>query len=307
MSRVVLVTGGSSGIGREAAIALAARGDTVIVAARDRQRGEAAAVQIRSRAGNGEVHFAPLDLASFDSILRCAEDVLNRFDRLDALLNNAGAVLSDRRLTAEGYEQTFGANHLGHFLLTRLLLERLKASGRARVVTVSSMAHRFLLKMPFDDLQSERSYSAMRAYAVSKLANVLFSAELARRLEGSGVSSNSLEPGLVRTGFARDGDTRGLLRLVAAAGKFLYSTPAVGARTLVYLATAPELEGVSGRHFVDCRPRRVGLGARSAHSARRLWEISESLVAPALAAQAPPCASARISPEDIAKPCAEEK
>lgn len=281
MGRVVLVTGASSGIGREAAVGLARQGNTVVVTSRDPGRGEAALADVRARAGAGEVHLLPLDLASFTSIRDLAGEVLGRFDRLDVLINNAGAVLSDRLLTDEGYEMTFGVNHLGHFLLTGLLVDRLRASAPARVVTVTSLAHRLVPGLAFDDLQSERGYSPILAYSASKLANVLFSSELARRLAGAGVTSNAWHPMGARTGLAQDGDTRGSLRWAFAVGRPFFLPAATAARALVHVATSPALAGTTGGYFALRRPSRPSGAARDPGVARRLWEVSEELVASA--------------------------
>lgn len=281
MGRVVVVTGGCSGIGKEAAVALAGQGNTVVVTSRDTGRGEAALADIRARAGAGEVHLIPLDLASFDSIRDFATDVQGRFDRLDVLINNAGLVLSERRLTADGFEMTFGVNHLGHFLLTGLLLDRLRASAPARVVTVTSLVHRLVPRMPFEDLQSERGYSAILAYSASKLANVLFSAELARRLEGAGVTSNTVHPLAARTGLGQDGDTSGVLEWAFAAGRPFFLPAAAAARSLVHLATSPAVAGTTGGYFALRHPSRPSQAARDPAAAHRLWEVSEELVASA--------------------------
>jgi NAD(P)-dependent dehydrogenase (short-subunit alcohol dehydrogenase family) len=188
-------------------------------------------------------------------------------------------VLSERAETVDGLEATFATNHLGPFLLTNLLLERIRTSGPSRIVNVASTAHAAARQgIPFDDLQSEHRYAGMRVYGQSKLANILFTLELARRLEGSGVTANSLHPGTVRTGYGADGDARGLLALgIKIAGPFFLS-PAKGARTSIYLASSPEVAGVSGEYFVKCRPKEPRRWAQDPDAARRLWQVSEELV-----------------------------
>ncbi|MEE8346831.1 MAG: SDR family oxidoreductase, partial [Dehalococcoidia bacterium] len=206
--KTVLITGANSGIGKETAVALARAGATVVFTSRDPKKGEQAAADIRRRSGT-DVTLMPLDLASFTSIRALAETFLQRYEKLHLLINNAGLVLSERTETEQGFETTFGVNHLGHFLLTKLLLDRIKASAPARIVNVASGAHRRVGGgLDFDDLQSTNGYSAFRVYGRSKLANIYFTRELARRLQGTGVTVNALHPGVVATGFARDGDAK---------------------------------------------------------------------------------------------------
>ncbi|MBK8262001.1 MAG: SDR family oxidoreductase [Nannocystis sp.] len=277
--KVVVITGGNAGIGKETAVGLAALGATVIFTSRNPDRGADALREIRERGANEDVHCLPLDLASTASIKAFAAELLGRFDRLDVLINNAGLILSARSETAEGLEMTFAVNHLGHFMLTALLLDRLKASAPARIINVSSDAHRAAVKgLDFDDLQANRSYGSFRAYAQSKLANVLFTRELARRLEGSGVAVNALHPGLVRSRFAGDGDVRGLMGAVFGMISWAFGlSPAEGAETSIWLASAPELSGRSGGYFVQRRERAVSRAAADPAAARRLWEVSVQL------------------------------
>jgi retinol dehydrogenase-12 len=221
-----------------------------------------------------------LDLADFASIRSFASELLARHDRLDVLVNNAGGILSHRLETEQGFEMTFGVNHLGHFLLTDLLVERLKASAPARVINVSSFGHRFAYTgMDFADLQSEHRYWSMDAYAKSKLANILFTRELARRLVGTGVTANCLHPGVVRTGFGSADDMNGIERMTVAIGSPLYVNAEHGARTTVYLASSPEVADRTGGYYVRCREHRPSRAARDPEAARRLWELSEQLVA----------------------------
>ena len=278
--KTVVITGGNSGIGKEAAVTLASMGAHVVITARSAAKGDAALADVRSRARSGSVELASLDLASFKSIHACGADLLSRLPRIDVLLNNAGIVSTRRQETQDGFELTFGVNHLGHFLLTNLLLDRIRESAPARVITVASGAHRSVRRgLDFDDLQSTRRYGAMNAYARSKLANILFSNELARRLSGTGVSSNALHPGFVASNFAREGDAGRLGEITTTLLRPLAITPEKGARTSVYLASSPEVEGVTGRYFFKCCPTRTTAAADDESAALRLWEESEKLVA----------------------------
>lgn len=278
--KTVVVTGGNSGIGLATAVALAGAGARVLVTARDAGRGSAAVEEIRRRAASNAVELVVFDLSSLGSVRQGAAEILGRCQRIDVLVNNAGVVLSERRETADGLETTFVVNHLGHFLLTDLLRERLVESAPARVVNVASTAHKGARRgLDFDDLQSARSYRGMQVYAKSKLANIYFTTELARRLQGTDVTVNCVHPGTVATGYGRDGDAGGFLSFGLKVIKPFILTPERGARTSVYLASAPEVAEVTGRYFVKCRPRAASKVARDAEAAARLWEASEKLVA----------------------------
>jgi NAD(P)-dependent dehydrogenase (short-subunit alcohol dehydrogenase family) len=279
--KVVVITGGNTGIGKEAAVGLAGLGARVVITSRNEDRGRAALQEIRDRSGNDSVEVMPLDLASFRSIRSFAADALDGFERIDVLVNNAGLILLRRTETEDGFEATFGINHLGHFLLTDLLLDRLRASAPARVVVVASNAHKGARRgLDFDDLQAEHRYGWQNAYNKSKLANIYFARELARRLDGTGTTVNSLHPGFVRSDFGRDGDLGGLYGWGI---KYLASPFAInsekGARTSIYLASSPEVEGVTGGYFYKCKPTAPSKVAQDAAAARRLWEVSERLVA----------------------------
>ena len=281
--KTVVVTGGNSGIGFETAATLAQMGARVLVTARNADKGRAAVARITERAeavgAEGGAQLVVFDLADLASVRRGAEEILEQASRLNVLVNNAGLILSERRESVDGLEATFATNHLGPFLLTNLLLERIRASAPSRIVNVASGAHRTARKgMPFEDLQSEKRYAGMRVYGESKLANILFTLELARRLEGTGVTANSLHPGTVRTGYGADGDTSGFLALGIKTGSPFFLTPAQGARTSVYLSSSPEVEGVSGQYFVKCKPAQPKSWARDADAARHLWQVSEELV-----------------------------
>ena len=273
--KVCVVTGASSGIGRVTALGLAERGATVVLVCRNEDRGAPVLDEIERRGGNGTATLLTADLSSQRQVRAAAAAFLERFDRLDVLINNAGVAGWGTRLESEdGLETTFAVNHLAPFLLTGLLLDRLKASAPARVITVSSVAHRnFALQ--FDDLQGERRYSGFGAYSRSKLANILFTRELLRRLEGTGVTANCLHPGVVATGIFRNLPRWMRAILVSP----LVLSPERGADTLLWLATAPEVAEVSGRYFVKRKPVRPSRAARDPATARRLWEASEALTA----------------------------
>ena len=281
-AKTVIITGGNSGIGKAAAVELAKAGARVIITARDEARGRAAVTDIAAASGSDQVELAVFDLADLASVRIGAADLLERCPRIDVLINNAGLVLSDRQVTVDGYEATFQINHLGPFLLTDLLRERLVASAPARIVNVASTAHNFARRgMVFDDLMAEKSYGSMEVYGRSKLANILFTRVLARRLEGTGVTVNSLHPGSVATGYGRDGDTTGLF----AIGIKLYApfslTPEKGARTTVYLASSPEVANVTGAYFAKCKQKTPSANARDDEAAEQLWQVSEALIAEA--------------------------
>ena len=277
--KTVIITGGNSGIGLETAVGLAGAGATTIITARDADRAKAAVADIRARSGNEDVDAVLFDLASLGSTRKGAAELLDRCERIDVLVNNAGVVLSDRRESEDGLEMTFAVNHLGPFLLTELLLDRIRASAPARIVNVSSTAHRGARGgLDFDDLQSRKNYRGMQVYSASKLANILFTIELARRLEGTGVTVNSLHPGTVATGYARDGDASGLLAFGVKIIKPFILTAEKGAQTSIYLASSPDVAGVTGQYFVKCRARPTSAAAKDVAAATRLWEESERLV-----------------------------
>lgn len=269
-----MITGASSGIGRATAIGLAERGASLVLVCRDRARGEEAVREIGARAPGAEVELRLADLASQQSIRRLARDFLATSRPLHVLINNAGVVQTSRTVTVDGLETVFAVNHLAYFLLTHLLLERLRESAPARVVNVASDAHRFG-RIDFEDLQSERSYRTMRVYGRSKMANLLFTYELARRLDGTGVTVNCLHPGAVATGLGKNNGA--VARLLTRALAPFFRTPEKGAATSIHLSSAPELEGVTGRYFSDSRETRSSAPSYSVDDARRLWRISEEL------------------------------
>lgn len=276
--KVVLITGGNTGIGKQTAIALARMGASVTITSRNPDKGAAALADIRRAAGSDAVECMRLDLASLASVRSFAAEFLATHPRLDVLVNNAGLTLSQRSETEDGFESTFGINHLGHFALTGLLLERLKHSAPARIVVLSSDAHRGALRgLDFDDLQARRGYSAMGSYCKSKLANLLFTLELAERLQGSGVTVNAVHPGVVATEFAGADDVPGLFGYLVKVSHLFSISPEKGARTSVHVASSPAIEGVTGKYFVRSKQVRPSRAALDKQAALRLWEVSEQL------------------------------
>ncbi|MCI0776685.1 MAG: SDR family oxidoreductase [Chloroflexi bacterium] len=277
--RTCLITGATNGIGKETAIALAKMGASVVLVARDERKGRAAQSELKERSGaDSELLLA--DLASLADVRRLAEEYRSRHDKLHVLINNAGAYNSKRELSKDGYEMTIAVNHLAHFLLTDLLLDVIKASAPARIINVSSGAHSGA-KMDFDDLQAESGYGVgMRAYGQSKLANVLFTNELARRLEGANVAVNSLHPGVVRTGFGRNakGIIGGVFAVFQFVGRPFLLSSAQGAETSIYLASSPDVETTTGEYFVKSKSVASNDESNDPEVARRLWDVSEELI-----------------------------
>ena len=275
--RTVLVTGATGGIGRATAAGLAGLGARVGIIGRDEERAEAAASTIREASPAAYVDVFVSDLSSQVQVRRLASHVLATYERLDVLVNNVGGFWATRHVTADGLERTFAVNHLASFLLTRLLLDRLGEGGPARIVMVASGAHT-LGTIDFDDLQGERDYSGPRAYNQSKLANVLFTYELARRLGSGPVTVNALHPGMVRTGFGSE-DQQVAWKVVAPVMRPFLRSPARGALTSIHLAASPEVEGVTGTYFADRRPKQSSALSRDPAVAARLWQVSTDLVA----------------------------
>jgi NAD(P)-dependent dehydrogenase (short-subunit alcohol dehydrogenase family) len=273
--KTCVVTGATSGIGQETAVGLARKGARLILVGRDADRGEASVAAVKAASGNRHVELALADLASLDSVRALASDILERAPSLALLVNNAGVVNLKRETTVDGFETTFAVNHLAHFLLTRLLLERLVASAPARIVNVASEGHRFG-RVDLDDLQTEsRKYSWMRVYGASKLANVLFTYELARRLEGTGVTANCLHPGAVATRLGMNNGRLG--RMVVPLLRPFFLTPAQGAETSIFLAASDRVAGVTGEYFARCAPKQSSRASRDVELAWGLWEASNRL------------------------------
>uniref|UniRef100_R4GC18 NADP-retinol dehydrogenase n=1 Tax=Anolis carolinensis TaxID=28377 RepID=R4GC18_ANOCA len=272
--KVVVITGANTGIGKETAKDLAGRGARVILACRDMVKAEAAASEIRTKTGNQQVIAKKLDLADTKSIREFAENFLEEEKELHILINNAGVMMCPYSKTADGFEMHFGVNHLGHFLLTFLLTECLKKSAPSRIVNVSSLAHHGG-RIRFEDLQGEKSYQWGLAYCHSKLAGILFTRELARRLQGTGVTVNALHPGTVASDLPRHSTIMNFLWKLLP---FLLKTPQEGAQTSVYCAVAEELGSVSGKYFSDCKPAYVSPQGRDDETAKKLWDVSCELL-----------------------------
>jgi NAD(P)-dependent dehydrogenase (short-subunit alcohol dehydrogenase family) len=270
---VVLITGGTSGIGKAAATALAAVGVEVVVTGRNRVRGKAAVGEIRRASGSEKVSLMLADLAVQEEVRKLAQGFQERHDRLDVLVNNAGLIQSGRTETPEGIELTLAVNHLAPFLLTNLLLELLKRNAPSRVITVSSEARRHA-EIDFDDLHSERRYRAFPVYGMTKLANILFTYELAERLRGTGVVANCVHPGGVNTNFGNYNRSLGIL--LFRAFKPFMRTPQQGADTVIYLASSPEAGGMSGKYLMD-RKEVSPAQPRDKALQKRLWRVSEEL------------------------------
>jgi retinol dehydrogenase 12 len=272
--KVVVITGATSGIGQVAAEQLARMGARIVQVARDKTRGETAMARLR-QCGPGiehAIHYA--DLSVLAEMKRVASEIAQREPRIDVLINNAGALINSRHTTPDGLERTFALNHLSYFVLTHLLRGRLLASAPARVVNTSSDAHRGN-RLDFDDLQSARNYKGFRVYGCSKLSNILFTRELARRLSGTGVTANAFHPGFVSTRFGDE--SGGWLSYGIRFGKLFALSPEKGAETLVYLASSPEVPQISGRYFYKCRPASPTREAQDDAGAERLWAESARL------------------------------
>ena len=284
--KICLITGANAGIGQQTALELAQLGATVVIVARDPQRGETARAAIAAATGNTRVDLLQADFAVPDSIRAMTAAFAARYDRLDVLVNNAGVYLTGREETAEGLERTFAVNHLGYFMTTLLLWDRLLAAHSARVIVLSSNAHQ-QAKLNFDDLQNKRRFAGFSAYSQSKLANLLFTYELDRRRGDAPITVNAVHPGFVASNFGRN--NRGLVGLAMTRIVPLFAkSVAEGAATSVYLASSPEVAGVSGRYFSDCRAVKSAPQSYDRAAAERLWAVSEELTGVRLPALAQP-------------------
>ncbi len=272
--KTALITGGTSGIGKATAVALAAMGADVVVVGRNRERGEAAVEEIKGQSHSESVELMLADLSVQDEVRRLAEAFLERHDRLNVLANNAGLVQSKRTETSDGIETTLAINHLAPFLLTNLLLDRLKQSAPSRVITDSSEAQRWG-NMDFDDLQSTQKYRGFPVYGMTKLANIMFTYELAEILKGTYVTANCLHPGAVSTNFGKNNS--GPMTLFFRLAKPFMRSPEQGADTLIWLASSPDVDGVSGKYFSDRKEIEAKKVAYDPAARRTLWEISEDL------------------------------
>ncbi|HEX9429936.1 MAG TPA: SDR family oxidoreductase [Candidatus Bathyarchaeia archaeon] len=272
--RICLVTGGNSGIGKATAIGLAKTGATVVIVSRSREKGQTAVNDIIGKSGNTNVEIIQADMSSQNSIHEAADEFKARHEKLHVLINNAGVYLTKRTTTPDGFESTFAVNHLGPFLLTSLLLDILKASAPSRIVNVTSDAHKGA-KIDFDDLQGEKRFSGWRAYGQSKLAMILYTHELAKKLEGTGVTVNSAHPGVVRTNFAKNNG--GLVMLGFRFLGMFFISPESAAKRILYVATSPDLDGVTGKYFTKMHEVRSSQESYDDDSAKRLWQVSEQL------------------------------
>ncbi|MGH9123710.1 MAG: SDR family oxidoreductase [Acidimicrobiales bacterium] len=277
--KVVVITGASSGIGKETAVALAAMGATTVMACRNPSKAESAAEEVRQRAGSDDVAVVALDLADLATVGPAAATIAGTYGRVDVLVNNAGGLSGQRRTTAQGFEQTFGVNHLGHFYLTALLRSALEAAAPSRVVNVASIAHRLAVGgLPWDGLQHERHYQGVLVYGQSKLANILFTRGLAARFDPAVVTANALHPGPVRTGFGMDGDLKGLLAAGNQLLRLFEISSQSGADTVIFLSAHPSVAGNSGGYWYRRHRWRTSREGRDDVVAERLWTVSEQLL-----------------------------
>ncbi|XP_069692126.1 retinol dehydrogenase 12-like [Periplaneta americana] len=282
--KTAIVTGSNTGIGKPTVLDFVKRGARVFMACRDMTKAEKSAQDIRDATKNvegaGTVEVVALNLASLASVRRCAQEILNKTDKIHLLVNNAGVMACPQNKTEDGFELQFGVNHLGHFLFTCLLLPRIIQSAPARIVTVSSYALKFG-KMHFDDLNLEKSYGPSKAYAQSKLANVLFSLELSTRLQGTGVNTYSLHPGAVKTELQRhldDSFFKGAETILKGFATLFFKTPEEGAQTSIYCSVDEKLADKTGLFYSDCKQEKVPAKARDPEAAKRLWEVSAGMV-----------------------------
>lgn len=271
--KTVLITGATAGIGRVTARELADMGAKIVFIARSSEKADVTKAWITGETGNPAVSYILADFSSLAQVRRAATEFISEHNNLDVLVNNAGAVFMRRTESQDGIEMTFAVNHLAPFLLTNLLLETMARSRTARIVTVSSHAH-VGASIDFDDLEGRRRYGAMRAYGQSKLANLLFTYELARRLDGTTVAANALHPGFVASGFAKNNGVlvRALMPLAQLFGRAV--SVEEGARTSIYLASSPEVSGRTGEYFIDCKPAASAPASHDTASMMRLWELS---------------------------------
>ena len=274
--KICLVTGATNGIGKAAAQALAQMGATVVIVGRSALKTAQLVEEIRAASGNQNVDSLLADLSSQQDVRRLADEFMSKYEHLHVLLNNAGGTFMTRQISVDGIEMTFALNHLAYFLLTNLLLERMKASAPARIINVSSDAHSGG-KIEFDNLQGERSYSGIGPYGNSKLANILFTIELAHRLEGTGVTVNALHPGLTSTGFGKNNPGI-IMKIMGVIIPLIARSPEKGAETSIYLATSPEVQNITGKYFVNRKITQPAPQAADRDVARKLWDVSAEMV-----------------------------
>jgi NAD(P)-dependent dehydrogenase (short-subunit alcohol dehydrogenase family) len=272
--RVCLITGATNGIGLETARCLAEKGATLVLVGRNPEKTASVAAELRRSTSNANIDTMLADLSLMSETRKLAEQFLAKYDRLDVLINNAGGVFASRELTSEGLEYTFALNHLSYFLLTNLLLDILKDTAPSRIVNVSSEAHR-PVELDFDNLQGEKGYNPFRIYSRSKLMNIMFTYALSRRLTGTGVTANVLEPGFVNSGFAKNNNVFWKIAMVFA--RPFTISPEAGAQTPIYLAASPEVSQITGRYFSECKPRQPNDSAIDIQAQEKLWEISAQI------------------------------
>ncbi|MHA2035813.1 MAG: SDR family oxidoreductase [Promethearchaeota archaeon] len=270
--KICIITGANSGIGKATALGLAKMNATIVMLCRNRETGEIAQKEIISESGNKNVDLLLCDLSSQEEIRRFVEEFKQKYQNLHVLINNAGVMASKRRLCVDGFEMNFAVNHFGPFLLTNLLLDVLKKSSPSRIVNVSSAAHR-MAKLDFDDLQCEnKKHRLFRVYGASKLAFMLFSYELSRRLEGTGVTVNTVHPGMINTNLGRE-----MSKFGRGFGKLVFKNPEKGAETSIYLASSPEVEGITGKYYIKKQQKESSKESYNEDDAKKLWEISTKL------------------------------
>jgi NAD(P)-dependent dehydrogenase (short-subunit alcohol dehydrogenase family) len=274
--KTVVVTGGTSGIGEVAAFRLAGQGARIVLIARDPKRGDVTLSMLKQAnpAADHKVHYG--DLSSIADMKRVATEVANTEPRIDVLVNNAGAVFLSRQTSVDGLEMTFATNHMNYFVVTNILLDRLKATPGARIVSTASEAHKSG-KLDFDDLQSAKSYSTFRVYGTSKLCNILFTRELARRVDGTGVTANCLHPGFVGTRLGQNNATNFFIKALARTIMTFGISPEEGAKTIIHLASSPDVATISGEYFYKCKVAEPSLAAQDGDAAKRLWDVSAKI------------------------------
>jgi NAD(P)-dependent dehydrogenase (short-subunit alcohol dehydrogenase family) len=272
--KICIITGASSGMGFATAVALAGMGTTLGLVCRNKERGDKAFKLIVDKTKNKNIKLFIADLSSIAEIKKLGEEIKKTFPSIDVLINNAGAINQKRILTIDGYELSFAVNHLAYFLLTNILLDHLKAAPKARIISVASAASR-VGKIYFNDLQLEKKYSSIKSYGQSKLANIMFTYELARKLEGSNVTANCLHPGVVKTRFA--GEMKGFTGFMWKLGTTFFRTAEKGAETAIWLASSPEVEGISGKYYMDKKEIKSIKASYNIEAQQKLWEVSAKL------------------------------
>ncbi len=274
-NKIYLITGANSGIGKETARAIAKMGATVVMACRNLQKAQAVCDDINAETGLNNVSTIEVDVSSQESIRNMAVAFGKKFDKLDVLINNAGFIAEKKEMTTDGFESMFGINHLGYFLTTHYLMPYLKKAPKARIVNVASVAHRFA-QLDWKNLNAEKSFSSMRTYGLSKLCNILFTKELALQLKNTNITANALHPGGVNSNFGKNNDNL-FGKLVTYFGGLVLISSADGAKTSIYLATSPEVEGVTGKYYAKYKPSSLSAAASNLENAKKLWEISLQL------------------------------